>query len=108
MCYINANNSQYFCISMGLSSGDFKVPITGRHYCSITLTLIVPHWGAGSLSSLLPGLTEAGDGESGTRSGSGKSSSHPLERSLLAPSRLSGKVTSEGSIYTYTEKDSEN
>lgn len=60
MCYINANNSQYFCISMGLSSGDFKVPITGRHYCSITLTLIVPHWGAGSLSSLLPGLTEAG------------------------------------------------
>lgn len=60
MCYINANNSPSFCTSVGLSSGDFKVPTTGRHYCSITLTLIVPRWGARSLSSLLPALREAG------------------------------------------------
>lgn len=40
------------CTSVGLSSGDVKVLITDEHYCSITLTLIVPHWRAGPLSSL--------------------------------------------------------
>lgn len=65
MHYINANNGR--CSAAGLSSGDFKVRITGRQYCSLTLTLIVPHQGAGSLVFLpsapeQPGRKQAAGG----------------------------------------------
>jgi hypothetical protein len=62
---------------VSLSSGDFNVPITGGHYCPITLTLIAPHCGAGSLSSP-PGPRKLSSEQTVVRAGGDKGESEKL------------------------------
>lgn len=83
--------------SVGLSSGDFKAPITGGHYCSITLTLIVPPRGHWIIIFL---ATRAGRGCGGKewQVARVREEQQPPagESSPPCTSRVSGEVMSEG------------